>query len=412
MHSVSRIASVARVASRASLASRVAPFLCLAALVAAAQVACSSSSDPPATPGAGQGSSGTDPGGNTSGGPGGSADGSTASSDGSTSTDGPATGCGTCPSGSTCGSANGLPVCRAASGVPLFTHVFVIMMENTSKSSLDAATNTPYLKSLATKWATGSDYHGTSHPSLPNYLALTSGSDHAVGCDCDPVGSACSLCNTVAFPSGCGCNQSAAHLGDQLDTASKTWKAYADGASKPCDTTNAGAYATRHVPFLYYENMKAATADARCTSHVVPYTGFAADLGGTTPDFSYIAPSLDHDMHGTGLQQSTADVAAGDTWLSTNAQAILDSAAFKNGGLLVIVWDEDDGSGGIVPPKTDDPIPIYVMSPYAKSVPGGYVSPVNGNHYSLLATIEDALNLPRMGSAVGKTPLADYFPAN
>lgn len=391
----------------ASVASRIAPFFCLAACLAAVQVACSSSDA--VMPDSGAGTTGVDPAGGD--GAAGSRDGSSPSNDGSTN-DGPATGCGTCPAGSTCGSANGLPVCRAASGVPLFSHVFVIMMENTSKSSLDAATNTPYLKSIATTWATGSDYHGTSHPSLPNYLALTSGSDHAVGCDCDPVGSACSVCNTVSFPSGCGCNQSSAHLGDQLDTAGKTWKAYGDGMSKPCDTTNAGAYATRHVPFLYYENMKAASEDARCTAHVVPYTGFAADLAGTAPEFSYIAPSLEHDMHGTGLQQSTADIAAGDTWLSTNAKAIIDSAAFKNGGLLVIVWDEDDGSGGIVPPKTDDPIPIYVLSPYAKTAAGGYVSTANGNHYSLLATIEDGLNLPRIGSAVGKTPLADYFPAN
>jgi hypothetical protein len=51
-----------------------------------------------------------------------------------------------------------------------------------------------------------------------------------------------------------------------------------------------------------------------------------------------------------------------------------------------------------------------VLSPYAKSA--GYVSAVKGDHYSLLATIEDGLGLPRLGSAIGKTPLADYFPAN
>ncbi|MDB5219427.1 MAG: putative acid phosphatase [Myxococcaceae bacterium] len=394
------------------MTARIAPFLGLMACLVVAQVACSSTDA--VTTDSGTDPTGTGPGSTTGDGAAGTSGGTSGSSgsagDGSTSGDGPATGCGTCPTGSTCGSANGLPVCRAASGVPLFSHVFVIMMENTSKASLDAATNTPYLTGLAKSAAVGSDYHGTSHPSLPNYLALTSGSDHAVGCDCDPVGSACSLCNTLAFPSGCGCNQASAHLGDQLDTAGKTWKAYGEGMSKPCDTVTAGAYATKHIPFLYYQNMLAESAGARCTSHVVPYTGFAADLAGAAPEFSFIAPSLDHDMHGSGLQQSATDVGAGDTWLSTNAKAIIDSAAYKNGGLLVIVWDEDDGSGGILPPKTDDPIPIFVLSPYAKSA--GYVSPVKGDHYSLLATIEDGLGLPRIGSAVGKTTLADYFPAN
>jgi hypothetical protein len=394
------------------IAARITPFVCLAACLVVAQVACSSSdvapvgdggADPTST-GPGSGSTTGEGGTGSSGGPG-SVDGSSSGGEG-----GVGTGCGTCPTGSTCGAANGLPVCRSASGVPIFTHVFVIMMENTSKASLDAATNAPYLKALAKSAAIGGDYHGTSHPSLPNYLALTSGSDHAVGCDCAPVGGACSLCNTLAFPSGCGCNQASAHLGDQLDTAGKTWKAYGEGMSKPCDTSSAGAYATKHVPFLYYANMQAESAGARCTSHVVPYTDFATDLAAAAPDFTFIAPSLDHDMHGTGLQQAAADIAAGDTWLSTNAKAIIDSAAYKSGGLLVIVWDEDDSSGGVIPPKTDDAIPLFVLSPYAKSA--GYVSPAKGDHYSLLATIEDGLGLPRLGSAVGKTPLADYFPAN
>ena len=385
-------------------ASRLASFFCIAGCLSAVALnACSSSS---ADVG-GDGGPGADAGGEA---------GEAATDDGGSAVDGPTSdapsmGCGTCPSGSTCGSANGIPVCRATSGIPLFSHVFVIVMENTSKASLDAATNTPYLKALAAASATGSDYHGTSHPSLPNYLALTSGDDQGVKCDCSPVGAACTICSTLPFPTGCGCNQGVAHLGDQLEAGGKTWKAYGEDMGTACNTATAGGYAPKHMPFLYYDDMHAGDAGARCTSHVVPYTGFAADLTGTTPAFSFIAPSLSNDMHGTGLQQAAADVAQGDTWLSTNAKAILDSAAFKNGGLLVIVWDEDDGSGGLNPlSKTDDPVPIFVLSPYAKT--SAFVSSVRADHFSLLATIEDGLGLPRMGSAVGAKALADYFPAN
>jgi hypothetical protein len=74
----------------------------------------------------------------------------------------------------------------------------------------------------------------------------------------------------------------------------------------------------------------------------------------------------------------------------------------------VVVWDEDDASGGVS--GTDDPVPIFVMSPYAKS--GGFVSATKADHYALLATFEDGLGLPRMGKAAKATPLADYFPAN
>lgn len=389
--------------------SRFASFFCLAGCLSALALNACSSTSADSSGDAGTGGPGADGGTGTdeaSTDEGGSADGQTS--------DAPTMGCGTCPSGSSCGSANGIPVCRAASGIPLFSHVFVISMENTSKSTLDAAMNTPYLKALAKTAATGSDYHGTSHPSLGNYVALTSGDDQGIKCDCAPVGTACTVCSTLAFPSGCGCNQAVAHLGDQLEAGGKTWKAYGEDMGTACNVASVGGYAPKHMPFLYYANMQAGDAGARCTSHVVPYTAFAADLGGTTPAFSFIAPSLNNDMHGTGLQQAAADIAQGDTWLSTNAKAILDSAAFKNGGLLVIVWDEDDSSGGLNPlSKTDNPVPIFVLSPYAKtSAPNGYVSAANGNHFSLLATLEDGLNLPRIGSAVGKTPLADYFPAN
>ncbi len=318
-------------------------------------------------------------------------------------------GCGTCPTGYTCGAANGLAVCRSAVGTPLFKNVFVILMENTSLSSLDAAKNTPYLADLKKTAASGSDYHGAGgvHPSLPNYIALTSGDDQGIKCDCGPVGAACAVCTTfAAVPSGCGCNKNVTHLGDQLESGGKTWKAYAESMGTACNYLAASPFAARHVPFLYYDNMGVGDAGTRCQTHVVDYGEFAADLA-SPPEFSFIAPNLEHDMHGTGLGQGTGDIAAGDTWLSTNAKAIIDSAAFKSGGLLVIVWDEDDNSGlG----GADDPIPIFVISPYAKSA--GYVSSVKGDHFALLATIEEGMGLPRLGKSAMAMPLVDYFPAN
>ena len=74
----------------------------------------------------------------------------------------------------------------------------------------------------------------------------------------------------------------------------------------------------------------------------------------------------------------------------------------------MIVWDEDDGSGGYFPPYSDDPIGLWLMSPYAKS--GGYVSTTHADHYSLLATFEDGLGVGRLGNAATAAPLADFFP--
>jgi hypothetical protein len=41
------------------------------------------------------------------------------------------------------------------------------------------------------------------------------------------------------------------------------------------------------------------------------------------------------------------------------------------------VWDEDDLSGTLA---KDDPIPLFVLSPYAKT--GGYASPNHADHYA------------------------------
>ncbi len=317
-----------------------------------------------------------------------------------------ASGCGTCPAGTTCGSANGMPVCRTADGIPRFTHVFVIVMENMSLSTVTGATNTPYVSSLFSDWATASNYHGVAHPSLPNYLAMTSGMDvTGVGCDCHPTGDACGglTCNTVL--GNCGCPQSVMNLGDQLEAASLTWKDYGEDMGTACNTTDSGQYAARHVPFLYYHDVQ--TNMARCTAHVVDYSHFTTDLGSAPPTYAIIAPNLVHDMHGSLTTSTVTNLANGDAWLSTNVPPILASSAFTSGGLLVVVWDEDDLSGVIAP---DDPIGLIVMSPYAKQ--SGYVSAVHADHSSLLATIEDGLGLSRLGSAVSATPLTDFFPSH
>ena len=317
-----------------------------------------------------------------------------------------AAGCGTCPTGYTCGTANGIAVCRAPSGIPLFSNVYLILMENTSLSTLSPAlTNgtAPNLESLATTYATGSDYHGVTHPSLPNYIALTSGNTQGIACDCQaaPNGSACNVgtCNTLL--GACSCPQAAASIADQLEAASLTWMAFGESMGTPCNTNDSGNYAQRHVPFLYYTGIQGNAA--RCAAHVVDFSNFDP----ASPSvYNFIAPNLIDDMHNPDPTNST-NIPDGDAWIGPHVQAITSSAAYAEGGLVVVVWDEDDNSGF---PVADAPIPIFVISPYAKH--GGYVSATMANHYALLATIEDGLGLARLGMASGATPLSDYFPAH
>jgi hypothetical protein len=324
--------------------------------------------------------------------------------------------CGTCPSGYTCGTANSLPVCRAASGIPMFSHVFLVVMENTSLSTLTAAMTggaAPHIAAMGAKYASGSDYHGAAHPSLPNYIALTSGGTQGIACDgdADPTLSACSTTKVICEGEalfGCSCSNHAMNIADQLEAAGKSWKAFGEDMGTSCNITDSGNYAQRHVPFLYYSDIQSNTA--RCQAHVVDFGTFSA---ATAAVYNFIAPNLIDDMHNPDPTDST-NIPNGDKWLGPQVTAITAASNYQQGGLVVVVWDEDDGSGGILG-DTDDPIGIFVLSPYAKS--GGYVSSVKANHYSLLATIEDGLGLPRLGMAASPgsgiaATLADYFPAN
>lgn len=313
--------------------------------------------------------------------------------------------CGTCPTGYHCGSANSIAVCRKdGTNIPLLSHVFVVVMENTSYSTLTSSTYasvTPYIHSLMADGAYSTDYHGVAHPSLPNYVAMTSGDTFGIACDCSPAGQA--ICSGgLDCTLGCSCPVQATNLADQLEQAGLGWRDYAEDMGTPCDTTASGNYAPRHVPFLYYDDVR--TDAARCAAHVVDYAQLAADeQAGGVPDFVYITPNLAHDMHDPTLGNDTVRIQNGDTWLSTEIPKLQARSEFQQGGLIVIVWDEDDLSGVLA---ADDPIPMFLLSPYAKT---GYASNVHADHYSLLATIEDGLDMPRLGNAAGSTPLSDFF---
>ena len=67
-----------------------------------------------------------------------------------------------------------------APGVAGASSVFVIVMEN---RSYDQAISGGYTAQLAATYGAAQNYHGVSHPSLPNYLAMTSGSTWGIADD-------------------------------------------------------------------------------------------------------------------------------------------------------------------------------------------------------------------------------------
>ena len=244
---------------------------------------------------------------------------------------------------------------------PQARHVFVIVMEN---HSFEEALAGHYTASLAAKYAVANNYHAVSHPSVPNYLALTSGSTWGVQNDSYHV-----------LPKQ--------DLGTQLTKAGVSWRAYMEGLTSAGCLHSPVPYDPGHNPFAFY--------GGACPSNVVPFTSLAPDLGGSVPRFSWITPDRCHDTH-------DCSVATGDQWLSEVVPQITASQAWKSNGALFITWDEDDNG-------PTNRVLNLVISPNA----GHKTSNRMYTHYSLLATIEDLLGVGRLGQAAQAAPMSDLI---
>lgn len=241
-------------------------------------------------------------------------------------------------------------------------HIVVIVDENKPAESVIGNAAAPYLNRLAHAWALATGYRAVTHPSLPNYLALTSGTTAGITTDCNPPGG--------------DCLDRGPNLAESLDRAGRTWKMYAESMPKPCATANTSLYAVKHNPFLYFPSV---TSDpAYCAAHDVPYDTLTSDLSGTAtlPDVAFISPNLCDDMH-------DCSIATGDAWLAANVPRILGSQAFtRQRSLLIITFDEGDSA--------DNRVACILAGPAAAT---HTVSAAGFTHYSLLRTIEQAWGL-------------------
>jgi phosphatidylinositol-3-phosphatase len=258
--------------------------------------------------------------------------------------------------------------------VPRFRHVVVVVMENKARADVLGNPDAPNFNTLASRYAVLSRYGGVAHPSLPNYLALVSGSTHGISTDCT------------------SCVVSARNLADTLERAHRTWKAYAEKLPGPGWTgAYAGLYAKRHVPFLYFRNVLQSPARRR---HVVPMRQLSTDLAaGRLPDFSLVVPDLCHDMH-------DCSVGEGDAWLGRFLPPLLQSPRLAH-SVVFVVFDEPRRSE---PPNAA--VPAIALGPAVR--PGSRYS-AKTSHYGLLRTIEDAWGLPRLGLSRRAAPITGIW---
>lgn len=240
-------------------------------------------------------------------------------------------------------------------------HVFVIVMEN---ASLARALATPPIATLAASHSVATNYHAVARPSLPNYLALTSGTTWGITDDGYHV-----------LPAG--------GLGAQLSGAHISWRAYMEGLSGAGCLGSPYPYALKHDPFAYY--------GGSCPDNVVPLDALDNDLAGDTPSLVWITPGLCHDGHDCPLTEA-------GLWLGALVAKIVASPSWREHGVLFVVWDEGDGDDANL-------VPLLVAAPGlpARQVGATY------DHYSLLAAVEDLLGVTRLGAAASADPLTQLL---
>jgi phosphatidylinositol-3-phosphatase len=293
----------------------------------------------------------------------------------------------------------------AGGGGQAIQTVFLIMMENHDWSTIHGSGSAPYINNTLFHTAAHAEKYKTptgNHPSEPNYIWLESGGNLGITTDDDPSS------NHQATTD---------HLTTHLEAAGDTWKAYAEGISgTDCPQADTGLFVVRHTPMLFFDDVtnNGSTTSQHCIQHVRPYSELATDLSANTvARYNFITPNVCHDMHGQTtdgftcniFDPSTDLIQLGDTWLSTEIPKIMASAAYQNGGVIFVVWDEGDESG--LGSADDGPMPFFAISSKAKP---GYAGNVAYTHSSTLRSVQEILGIsPFMRDAGNASDLSDLF---
>lgn len=317
---------------------------------------------------------------------------------------------------------------RAHAASPSFSHIYIIMEENTDYNGIIGNTaDAPYLNSLAQTYGFAANYYGVTHPSLPNYVAATAGDNFGSHSD-DP---------TQTFKQ--------TNIVDQLESKGLTWAGYMQGLPSVGFTgtqdpaTGTGLYVLKHDPFGLFTDV---TSNPARLQNIKPASSLATDLAtGKAPNYVWISPDECHDMHGVSPPSATAYgepfcgypplnvtahalIQAGDAYAKTLVTTIMSSKAWTADSIIVITWDENDYAGskanrgfgsntGCCASAVGDGggrVPAIVVT----NTPTHTVSLHPYNHYSLMRTVEDNFGLGCLNNTCNAAvqPMTDLIPPN
>ena len=250
------------------------------------------------------------------------------------------------------------------------TKLLVFVVENHSLDQMRAAM--PYAAALGKKFAVATNYQAVTHPSLPNYLAMTGGSTFGVTDD-DPPSS-----HTTDQPSVFG----------QALSSGKTAKVYAEGMPANCATENSGQYAVKHNPWAYHLSERAS-----CLRYDVPVSELSGDAAdGRLPNAGMVVPDLCNDAH-------NCDLSVADHWLRTELEVVMAGPDWRAGHLAIVVTADED----------DDHQNNLVLTVVAHPSLHGAVVTTPLTHYSLARLYSEVLGAKPLGEAAAAPSMATAF---
>ncbi len=280
--------------------------------------------------------------------------------------------------------------------VPRSKHVYIVAEENRSYERVVGSPVMPYLNGLLAKGAVATQFYSNMHGSLENYLILTSGQFLTHNND------------TLAV-------FNVDNIERHLLINGMTFKSYAQSLPFAGYTgLYSGAYMKRHAPLPYYTDM----ANSSLIKNHVSSTELAKDIAnGTLPNFAFITPDGNNDMHNCSANLNIC-FAAADNFLKNTIGPLLASAPFQPGGdgVLIIWADEadlgtDNRCSATVSTGCGGHILVAMIGPQVKA---GYKSTATYHHQSVLRTVLEAMgttaNFP---SAADTAPdMREFFKGN
>lgn len=248
-----------------------------------------------------------------------------------------------------------------AGKLPRPDHVVVVIEENRGYSQImDKRNSDSYIHALLKRGMLLTQSYGVTHPSQPNYLALFSGSTQGV------TGNSCPH------------DFSGDNLATALNDKGLSFASYAESLPVAGDPVcMSGAYQRKHNPVANWPRLSA-TANLR-------FIDFPQDFS-TLPTVSFVIPDQHNDMHDGSFTDA-------DNWLKTHVKPYVDWA-FKHNSLLILTWDEDNGTEG------NRVVTILAGSMVKKGVSDQHI-----DHYDVLRTLLDFYDLPLMNASRNAEPV-------